>query len=128
MPLARRLRSLADTVLRWPLLVAWLALIFALSSIPNEVQSPSSLPFDKVAHLVEYGALAFIAAWVFGRGHVTSRIAAIAVAFALLYGVSDELHQAFVPGRDPSLDDLAADGVGALLGALVAWMLSRARD
>jgi VanZ family protein len=36
------------------------------------------------------------------------------------FGLSDELHQHFVPGRDASALDLAADTVGSLAGVL-AW-------
>ena len=36
---------------------------------------------------------------------------------ALAYGLSDELHQAYVPGRQSSFYDVLADGAGALLGA-----------
>ena len=35
----------------------------------------------------------------------------------LFYGVTDELHQYFVPQRNASLIDLSADGLGCLIGA-----------
>ncbi len=87
----------------------YMAAIFALSSLPgNEVGLPS--PLDKLAHLVEYALLGFL----LGRG--TGR-AALAFAVAALYGATDELHQAFVPGREASLFDWFADVLGAALGA-----------
>ena len=46
----------------------------------------------------------------------------IAVALALAYGLIDEWHQSFVPGRDPAVGDWIADGVGAVIAAgLMYW-------
>jgi len=39
------------------------------------------------------------------------------ILIAVLYGVSDEFHQSFVPARDASVMDLVSDTVGAFLGA-----------
>ena len=36
------------------------------------------------------------------------------------YGVTDELHQSFVPGRVPSWLDIGYDTLGALFGLVVA--------
>jgi VanZ family protein len=131
--MARWLLSIVDRVARWPALVAWLALIFGLSSIPNEIEGPTSgVPYDKVAHVIEFGVLAFLLAWVIARWRgdaaVMAGVAAVSVAAALAYGVSDELHQAFVPGRDPSWADLATDAAGAIVGAVAAMALSRMRS
>lgn len=116
------LRAVIDRAARWPLLLAWLALIFALSSIPSTPQPPSEVPYDKLAHLVLYGVLGFLLAWMLGRraGGGRERVIAIAVALSVAYGVSDEIHQAFVPGRDPSIGDLVADFAGALAGGALA--------
>jgi VanZ family protein len=49
---------------------------------------------------------------------VTVLRAAAAVVLSTLYGVSDEWHQSFVPGRSPDVLDVAADAVGSTIGAL----------
>ena len=74
---------------------------------------------DKFLHAVEYailGALCYRA--IRGSGHGVWRQHAIpaAILLASLYGVSDEVHQAFVPFRDSTWLDWLADTVGAALG------------
>lgn len=44
-----------------------------------------------------------------------------------LYGISDEYHQSFVPGRDVSALDALADGVGGFLAAQMLFWWDRAR-
>src|SRR3989304_9832899 len=110
-----------EKVRPWALVALFCLVIFFISSIPG-----SSIPlpgrFDKLYHLVEYGVLGFLvflaARTGFGLG--AARAVMIAFAFSLLYGISDEWHQSFVPGRFASLGDVAADGLGGLLGALLA--------
>ena len=97
---------------------AWAAMIFALSSQSEPVGAGwIDLPgADLLAHAVLYAGLAL---WLRGAG--LGPVAAIVAA--TVYGATDEIHQAFVPARTPSLADLAADGVGALVGAtwLARW-------
>jgi VanZ family protein len=122
-------RAVIDRVAGWPLLCSWMLLIFALSSIPNQVESPSRLPFDKVAHVVEFAVLAALAFWIAARARWRRwrlpALAAAAIVFAVAYGGTDEVHQVFVPGRDPSWTDLAADALGAAAGAAGALFVWR---
>jgi len=39
-----------------------------------------------------------------------------AASLSILYGISDEIHQYFVPFRYSSVMDVVADGLGASLG------------
>jgi VanZ family protein len=84
---------------------------------------------DKAAHLLAYAALgaSLLRALASGRsaGMTVRRMVAAAV-LATLYGVSDELHQSFVPGRHPELMDLVADGIGGATGAVVLAAFARA--
>ena len=62
------------------------------------------------------------------RGEVTVTVMAVAFGLALLYGVTDELHQSFVPDRTGKAADLVWDGAGALIGvvaARLAWPIVR---
>lgn len=75
-------------------------------------------PWDKLAHAAVFAVLAVAIACASGlRG---GRMAWFAFAGALLVGVADEWHQASLPGRLAGWDDLAADALGALAGALLA--------
>ncbi|WP_117238535.1 VanZ family protein [Thermus sediminis] len=67
-------------------------------------------PWDKRAHLLAYALLGLL----LGRGLGRFRPAFL---LALLYGLVDEAHQGFFPGREVSFWDLLADAFGAYLGA-----------
>jgi VanZ family protein len=71
-----------------------------------------------------------VLAWLWWRTLRTRKwpvgtAALTAILLAAIYGVLDEVHQYFVPGRFLSLTDLAMNLVGALLGG--AWALLRDR-
>ena len=80
--------------------------------------------FGTLGHFVVYavlGALVFAA----NRRGGAVRAAAIAIAVASVYGVTDEFHQAFVPGRTPDPLDWAVDTLGS--AAAVALIMTTAR-
>lgn len=77
---------------------------------------------DKVLHFITYSLLAFLAARSMAnekRGFSGNTVLWTAAAFSFLYGVSDEVHQAFVPSRTASFFDLIADGLGSVAGAVI---------
>ena len=41
---------------------------------------------------------------------------------AVLYGLSDEFHQSFVPNRSPEWADLASDGIGGMMGGVLLYV------
>lgn len=92
------------------------AFIFYLSSQSN-ISGPSWIP-DKVAHLALYSGLGWLTARC-SAGYGSSRIKVwiSAWAFCLIYGISDEFHQYFVPGRTAEVGDVIADMLGGLVGA-----------
>ncbi|HXK32552.1 MAG TPA: VanZ family protein [Dehalococcoidia bacterium] len=126
------LRSLADRFAGWPAVVACLALIIALSSIPNQIVGATSGPTsgDKLAHLAEYAGLAFLLTWALRRSGVRPALVAAvaALAGAAAFGIIDELYQRLIPGRDSSAEDFAADAAGAALGAAAAVALEAWTD
>jgi VanZ family protein len=89
---------------------------------------------DKLEHGLVYALLgaALARGWRLSRARTTGAFTTWLAAWtaaalaALVYGLSDELHQLLVPGRMFDLADLVADGVGGALGAAAyLWLLRR---
>lgn len=93
--------------------------IFFLSHQPGDSLPLPSLPgLDKLAHMSIYGILAGTILFAFSdhqKNTRTGKVILLTVIFCLLYGISDEFHQSFVPGRTASVYDLLADGTGAVI-------------
>lgn len=101
---------------------SWALFLFVASSLPGTSYPEVSFRFaDKLVHLGIYGVLGALLAIAARANFAWSqlRLWLFAVGAASLYGATDELHQAFVPNRSPDVRDLAADMVGAALGAAV---------
>ncbi|MBI4436430.1 MAG: VanZ family protein [Candidatus Omnitrophica bacterium] len=72
-------------------------------------------------HTVEYGILGFLLARAFLKSSppfFRRSFQAWAVGIAIFYGFTDEIHQLFVPMRQPSSFDLLCDGLGAVVAQL----------
>ena len=111
----------------WLPAVLYAGAIFYLSSEPHpEEHLPSFLlkdVSDKILHAVEYAVLGGLCYRAFRWG-VSGQVASYALLFAIvtasLYGMTDEVHQFFVPFRESSWLDWLADTAGATVGAL-SW-------
>jgi len=125
-PQADRSASVPDRT-TLPLLLAYMGMVFALSHLshPPLPQVLSDLS-DKVLHAAEYLPLGYLCARAY-RGPARRR-ALLGWLTAALFGLTDEFHQSFVPGRDASLWDWVADLGGAAAGAaLLYWAARRFR-
>jgi len=99
----------------WLLSLLYMGFIFYLSSYPEPIKVPSFSCSDKLLHIVEYGILASLIYLALNKGNVTKHyFVALAFTISFLYGVSDEIHQHFVPGREADIFDVIANGIGAL--------------
>ena len=108
---------------------AWMGLIFVLSS-HSQLPDPLGPNLTAVAgHLFAYGVLAILLWWgLVSWGHSPGWRLSLAFIGAVVYGLTDEWHQSFVPGRDPTLLDVVIDGVGAVVGVSVVHLLARRRS
>jgi VanZ family protein len=124
----RPARTAVRTFVRYWLPVAALcAVIFLQSAYPPPEQIPSWPHIDKLLHLCVYSLLAMLICRALSTiGPLNAgkwRLFVYAVLLTTLYGLSDEWHQWFVPGRDASAADLLADFAGALAGSAVGLKL-----
>lgn len=116
--------------------VAYCVMLFWLSSTASPVHLKPMFPGeDKLVHAVLYGGLALVVSMgLRRRGRPVSTLVQFwgPVAFAFLYGISDEFHQRFVPGRTADVWDACADGAGALVMQIVlcryVWRLRRGSE
>ena len=97
--------------------------IFIGSSIPGESMPKAVSVYSTALHIAEYLVLGFIVFPYLSRRGGTLFLA---VLFSAMYGVSDEIHQLFVPGRFFSVADIASDCVGSAVGTLTSRRLGRA--
>ena len=105
-------------------------MIFVLSSFSTLPSPPGGMSYYH-AHIAAYAGLGALTARAIGQGlrDISARAVLGAFLIATLYGVSDECHQLFVPGRSFDYLDIAADAVGSVMGAAGAraWSIIRRR-
>jgi len=104
-----------------PLVVYWI-ILFGATTLPA-ASMPSFGVVDKVNHLSAYFILAILLflTLLFQQKIplAKKRVAAYALIICSLYGMLDEVHQIFIPGRSAEFLDFLADACGALLGVLL---------
>ncbi|WP_404469016.1 VanZ family protein [Sutcliffiella horikoshii] len=145
-------------VISWGLVAGWMALIFFLSAqqgeqsanlsggitelvhqIVEQVAPDAEFKMDEIsffvrknAHFFAYMLLAILTLNAVRRsgGHGWLSMG-VAFVISLLYAISDEVHQLFVPGRSGQVSDVLLDSAGALAGialyALISYLLNGKR-
>ncbi|MBO4321083.1 MAG: VanZ family protein [Treponema sp.] len=119
-------------VLRWVPAVFIGCCSWYLSSQPH-VPLPDFQLSDKVVHLVCFAGFAFFTAIAFfglkpldGRRITAAKRILLPAVVISLYGIIDEIHQSYVPGRSCSFLDWCADTIGAIIGSSVFYFLVKA--
>lgn len=110
----------------WSPVIIWAGVIFSLSAFqvtPATEVYWQDFVVKKTAHLVEYGVLFILLYRAFLNTTEWSKkqCAIVAILFVVLYGISDEYHQSFTPGREPKLRDVIIDSVGGGIAWLGLW-------
>jgi len=117
----------------WDPVFLYMAIIFYLSSIPEPpipgfIIKIFSTKTGLVLHFFEYFILSFLTSIAlrhskhsfFNKHHYL-----LAILIASLYGISDEIHQIFVPGRFATISDALINIVGAGFAQFIRWLLKK---
>lgn len=141
--------SMRFIVVSWALVVVWAGFIFFMSSntstglntglgifssiyqamqaVQAQVLGPDVDVLSSIAHFCEYTAFGALLANALRCHMPLRRACVVAIACASLYGVSDEIHQLFVPERMCDPMDWLVDTLGASLGSSIAYAVLRKR-
>jgi len=103
----------------------WAAIIFTFSSLPQTKVTEFFLVdfiIKKIAHISEY---AILYALLF---RATKKKFLLSFFLTIIYAVTDEFHQSFIPGRTPKFYDvLGFDLTGANIAAYALWKFTQIR-
>jgi len=101
-------------------------ILFIATTLPAE-RLPSLGFTDKLDHFIGYFILAFLVNLMLmyqrKSKFLFERAPFATVVICLFYGVVDELHQLFIPGRSAETWDWVADALGTLTGVLIVYIL-----
>ncbi|TAK95518.1 hypothetical protein EPO05_03975 [Patescibacteria group bacterium] len=110
--------------LNWAGIVVWLAVIFYFSSLKGGgVANYSVLYFleRKSLHVIEYFILTSLLYRALIQNFSQAKVFILAGALSLLYAMTDEWHQTFVPGREGLVRDVLIDLMGIVLAIIFIW-------
>ena len=97
-------------------------MIFYVSGISRPLPGVSIPLLDKFLHICEYAVFGILAARAFknsSRKTFFENFKIFAIIVSIVYGISDEFHQSFIPLRQFSMLDMMADGIGGVVGVIL---------
>lgn len=108
-----------------PMLLVMGFIFFLSHQTGDTLHLPSVPGIDKIGHMAIYGLLAVTVLWLLGSAKQVdpTGTALKTVLLCVIYGLSDEWHQSFIPGRMVGCYDLLADLAGSVLVAAI-WLRS----
>lgn len=110
----------------WFPVILYSGIIFYVSSVPNVKTPLQEMQFDKFLHVLVYMPFGCLLARGISntQGSVPRGILLTSVLLvSFLYGLSDEIHQSFVPGRNAGVIDIIADTIGGMAGGYIYLLL-----
>ena len=137
-----------NRIIKWILLITWMAIIFIMSHQKGEVSSAQSEVVLKIfaffgiylndyfgelatfivrkgAHFTEYMILYFLFYNVIRMYMTTKNSKMYSIILVFLYACSDEFHQYFIEGRGPSFRDVLIDTSGGITGCLISYLIEK---
>ena len=113
-------KSIGRLLSTWLPPIVWSAAIFYFSTLPgSSFRLPEIEFFDKSIHMVVFGILNLLVLRV-SRGMRNERMVLYGgTIYSILYGLSDEIHQFYVPGRVADPYDFLADVAGIMIGYVI---------
>ena len=108
----------------WTIVVSYASIIFLVSSIEGSEIDTGPPGIDKLLHVIEYLILSFLLYASFKKSSnkiKNTTIFLLSFSISALFGISDEIHQLFVPNRYFELLDILSDSLGSLIGAFWAY-------
>lgn len=136
-------------IMSWAAAAVWMLVIFAFSAQAAEQSSRLSAGVTEVvvktvekvapkaeinvhslnhiirknAHFFLYMILGLLVMNAFRRcGNTVKKSLVLSFLVCVLYAVSDEIHQLYVPGRGAQMTDVIIDSLGAVTGLLFYWL------
>ncbi len=108
----------------WLPLIAYCLLIYIQSDHPSPERLPTFVLSDKILHFAAFGLLGIL----FFRAYATlplkdrrRMLILLSIGSATLYGISDEIHQHFVPFRQADILDAVANAIGSICGVSIFY-------
>jgi VanZ family protein len=119
-------KKLKNGLRYWLPLGAYCLAIFIQSSLPSPDMGLDFRFSDKLLHFFAYGLLGilfFRALGTLGLKQRIIRVMVLSILLSTLYGISDEVHQYFVPSRSAEVADAVADMLGSIAGTWIYFRL-----
>lgn len=115
-----------NKVLKTLLPIIWAGFIFFLSHKPKDFYPEESFNWGPLAHVILYAVLAYLlllAIYNWRKDLNFKKLFLFVFLVSIFYGITDEYHQSFIVGREPSSQDVFYDAFGSLFGVLFFYLL-----
>jgi VanZ family protein len=117
-------------IVSWLFVIIYACIIFVLSSSPKPPQPEpiTRIPMsNEILHFIQYGGFCLVLFFALNTSQsfwIRYNATYLSILIAILYGISDEIHQSFVPGRSCDGIDIFVDGLGAITFQFCRYLLT----